>query len=309
MIIHWIIVLTVLLLTVIFTSVSFASPFDSFERELKDYIKSDTYQYHDENEEVKINKLFSQDIDVQQDSRGGNYSGATSNIKLPTNIPINRILSTEIVHPQENVIHSYHVRYKDTLSMIAKKFKTSVSQLKKHNRFKSNLIKVGQVVRIPRVKKVVGRKIVKYRVFVKPVVNGHYTSGFGYRNDPFNSSQRNFHSGIDISAAVGTPVIAASDGVVSFTGRNGGYGNTIKIRHKGGYETHYAHCATTTVKMGQVVKMGDVIGSVGRTGTATGAHLHFEVLLRGRYINPRAALNKVEVIVTKIGANSSNKGS
>jgi LysM repeat protein len=305
MLIHWIIVLFILLLTFVFTSVTFASPFDSFERELKDYIKSDTYQYHNEGEDTKIDKLFSQDADIVQESSGEAYSKVASNIRLPSSIPINRVLSTEIVRPKKKIVRYYTVKHKDTLSAIAKKYKTSVVTLKKHNHLRSNLIRVGHTLTIPGgTKSVDGRRIVKYKVFTKPVVNGAFTSAFGYRRDPFNSSQRNYHSGIDISAAVGTPVIAASDGVVVFTGRNGGYGNTVKIRHSGGYDTHYAHCSTTTVKTGQKVKMGDVIGSVGRTGTATGAHLHFEVLYRGKYVNPRAALNKVRVVVTKLSASN-----
>ncbi|MCB1157464.1 MAG: peptidoglycan DD-metalloendopeptidase family protein [Leptospiraceae bacterium] len=312
MIIHWL-VLFIVLITVVFTSFSFASPFDSFEKELKDYIKSDTYQYYDGGEQSQIDRLFSQDVDVKQhESRSGGYSKTSSNIRLPSTIPVKRIISTKIIEPtkRSSGYRLYQVKKRDTLNQISKKYHVSVNSLRRANGIKGHIIRTGSILKVPGGKMVAaspGKEIIKYRVFAKPVVNGRYTSSFGYRKDPFNNSRRNYHSGVDISAAVGTPVIAAADGVVVFLGRNGGYGNTIRIRHKGGYDTHYAHCATTTVKLGQHVKMGTVVGSVGRTGTATGAHLHFEVRYRGRYINPKRALNKVHVVVRKFSGKRATK--
>jgi murein DD-endopeptidase MepM/ murein hydrolase activator NlpD len=286
----------------VFSTVAYANPFDSFERELKDYIKSDKYQYHDGGEQSQINKLFSQDIgSTLNESRSGGSSNALLP-RLPSKIDVKRVISKRVIEYRKPAVKNYRVQKKDTLSKVARKFKVSVSRLKSYNKLKRSVIFIGQSLRIPtnHQKKVSsGKVITTYKVFTKPVPDGRYTSSFGYRKDPFNSRARNFHSGVDISATVGTPVIAAADGEVVFTGRNGGYGNTIKIRHKGGYYTHYAHCSRTVVKKGQNVKMGTVIGSVGRTGTATGAHLHFEVLYRGRYINPKSALNKVHVVVTK----------
>ncbi|MCX7999467.1 MAG: LysM peptidoglycan-binding domain-containing M23 family metallopeptidase, partial [Leptospiraceae bacterium] len=194
------------------------------------------------------------------------------------------------------------VKAKDTLSSIAKRYKTTVAHLKQINGLKSDIIRVGQVLKINgsvASSSVVEGTVYKMRVFAMPVLNGKITSHFGYRRDPFNPNLKNFHSGLDLSAPVGTPIIASSDGIVEFTGRNGGYGNTIIIRHKDGYKTIYAHCSTITVSAGDQVKMGTVIGSVGRTGTATGAHLHFEVMHGGKFINPESALKKVEIVVAK----------
>ncbi len=161
-------------------------------------------------------------------------------------------------------------------------------------------MKKGQVLKIP-VTKYFGKyqKVTKVKVFALPVLNARISSRYGSRKDPFNHFKKNYHTGIDFSADVGTAVIASSDGVVEFTGRNGGYGNTVIIRHKDGYRTAYAHCADIFVKPGESVKMGKVIAMVGRTGTATGAHLHFEVTLNGRYINPETALKKVEIYSSK----------
>ncbi|MBP9888285.1 MAG: M23 family metallopeptidase, partial [Leptospiraceae bacterium] len=171
--------------------------------------------------------------------------------------------------------------------------------------------RIGQILRINSTKTttshMAGGTIYKMKVFALPVLTGRVTSRFGYRRDPFNPSVRNYHSGLDLSAPVGTPVIASAEGVVEFKGRNGGYGNTVIIRHKGGYKTIYAHCSTTVVEVGDFVKMGKVIGSVGRTGTATGAHLHFEVIYKGKLIDPEKALRKIEIVTTKPGTTLANK--
>ncbi|HHW56768.1 MAG TPA: M23 family metallopeptidase [Clostridia bacterium] len=111
------------------------------------------------------------------------------------------------------------------------------------------------------------------------------TSGFGPRVDPVYETM-GFHSGIDIAAPTGTIVIAAADGEVGYAGWNGGYGNVIYITHNGGYETRYAHLSSIAVKQRQIVKSGDVIGYVGSTGKSTGSHLHFEVRIGGRAVNP-----------------------
>jgi len=118
-------------------------------------------------------------------------------------------------------------------------------------------------------------------------VSGVYTitSPFGPRIDPVYEVER-FHSGVDIGAPAGTPVVAALDGEVGYAGWNGGYGNVIYIIHNGGYETRYAHLSSIAVKQRQIVKAGDVIGYVGSTGKSTGPHLHFEVRVGGRAVNP-----------------------
>lgn len=112
-----------------------------------------------------------------------------------------------------------------------------------------------------------------------------YTSGFGVRRDPKNGRMR-MHAGADFAGPVGTPIHAPADGVISFAGWQSGYGRVIKIRHAFGFETIYAHLDATRVKVGDRVARGDRIGDMGRTGRTTGVHLHYEIRLNGKPVNP-----------------------
>lgn len=94
------------------------------------------------------------------------------------------------------------------------------------------------------------------------------------------------HPGVDISAAAGTPILATGKGTVVFAGNKSGYGKTVEIDHGHGYRTLYAHAGALSVKKGQRVERGDVLGEVGKTGLATAPHLHYEVVLNGRQVNP-----------------------
>ena len=112
------------------------------------------------------------------------------------------------------------------------------------------------------------------------------TSAFGYRSDPFDSENAEYHPGIDFKGAKGDPVHVTADGKVAFTGRKGGYGNCIIVQHKNDFQTLYGHLSHIDVKEGQSVSTGDVIGKVGSTGRSTGTHLHYEVRKNGKPINP-----------------------
>ena len=116
-------------------------------------------------------------------------------------------------------------------------------------------------------------------------VRGWLTSGFGNRKSLF-TNRREFHAGIDIVARKGQPVTASADGVVIKTGREGGYGKVVEIRHTQGITTRYAHNTKNLVKRGQRVRRGDIIATVGSTGRSTGPHLHYEVRLNGIAVNP-----------------------
>ncbi|MEA1961523.1 MAG: M23 family metallopeptidase [Bacillota bacterium] len=98
------------------------------------------------------------------------------------------------------------------------------------------------------------------------------------------------HTGLDIAANSGTPLKAADAGVVTYAGRNGGYGNFIIINHKNGFVTRYAHCSRFAVSVGAEVARGQVIAYMGNTGRSTGPHLHFEVLINGSFTNPLSSL-------------------
>ncbi len=127
---------------------------------------------------------------------------------------------------------------------------------------------------------------VKYLPALRPVIRGVISSGFGLRYHPIYKVIRH-HEGVDISAPRGTPVYAAADGIVKFTGNNGGYGKMIKIDHKYGFQTRYGHLSKIVVRRGQRVKRGEKIGEVGNSGLSTAPHLHYEVLMRGKHLDPQ----------------------
>lgn len=114
------------------------------------------------------------------------------------------------------------------------------------------------------------------------------TSGFGWRSDPLTGSPR-FHSGIDVRMAYGEDVRSVAAGRVRLAGDAGGYGNMVAIVHQDGTETRYAHLAEMVVREGDAVGAGQVVGRSGSSGRVTGPHLHFEVLLDGRRVDPAAA--------------------
>jgi murein DD-endopeptidase MepM/ murein hydrolase activator NlpD len=123
---------------------------------------------------------------------------------------------------------------------------------------------------------------------IQPVANKDlkYTaSGYGRRIDPIYKTVK-FHHGMDFSANTGTPVYATGNGTVTMANRQSGYGLTIEIDHGFDYKTLYAHLSKILVKRGQKVKRGEIIGLVGSTGKSTGPHLHYEVVNKGRKVNP-----------------------
>lgn len=120
----------------------------------------------------------------------------------------------------------------------------------------------------------------------RPVRTAHrFTSGFGVRTDPINGRSR-LHAGSDFAAGRGTPIHAAGEGVVTFAGWQSGYGRVVKIRHAFGFETVYAHLDKTRVQVGERVARGDRIGDMGHTGRVTGTHLHYEIRMNGKPVNP-----------------------
>lgn len=124
---------------------------------------------------------------------------------------------------------------------------------------------------------------------IQPVKNEslkHMASGYGYRSDPFTKIKK-FHSGMDFSVDIGTPIYATGDGRVTRANNQlSGYGNLIEIEHGYGYQTRYAHLSKYNVTQGQTIKRGDIIGYAGSTGRSSGPHLHYEVHYKGNPVNP-----------------------
>lgn len=122
-----------------------------------------------------------------------------------------------------------------------------------------------------------------------PPLSGKITSGFGYRLHPV-TGERDFHTGIDIAAAEGTPVVAALPGTVTEVGYDGIYGNYVRMSHGTNIETRYCHCSEILVEEGSQLREGERIALSGSTGMTTGAHLHFEVLADGLLADPASVL-------------------
>lgn len=124
-------------------------------------------------------------------------------------------------------------------------------------------------------------------------VSGLVTSRFGWRSHPV-SGQEDFHTGVDIAAAQGTPILAALPGVVEQTGYSESYGNFVVLRHSDNLRTTYNHCSEILAKEGEQLARGDRIARVGSTGISTGPHLHFEVEVKGLKADPLQALEVTE---------------
>ncbi|MGQ9707173.1 MAG: M23 family metallopeptidase [bacterium] len=127
-------------------------------------------------------------------------------------------------------------------------------------------------------------RIWKFTPTLKPT-GGPIVSGFGYRRNPLGGGIQ-FHRGLDIVMPFGAPVVASADGIVSSAEMKSGYGLCVVIDHKFGFKTRYAHLSKITIKAGDTVSRGQVIGFVGATGWATGSHLHYEVMVNNIHDDP-----------------------
>ncbi|WP_066796440.1 M23 family metallopeptidase [Sphingomonas soli] len=131
---------------------------------------------------------------------------------------------------------------------------------------------------------------------MQPVERLVFTSSYGVRSDPFRGTAA-MHAGVDIPGAIGTPIYATADGVISHAGRQGGYGNLVQINHGRGIETRYGHLSKILVAGNTRVKRGQMIGLMGSTGRSTGSHLHYEVRVDGKAVNPIPFLQTGEYLV------------
>lgn len=204
-----------------------------------------------------------------------------------------------VVPNREGVTH--RVRRKDSLSSIAESYGVSVQKIRQHNNIAGNTIRAGAVLFIPDAHpiKKKAEKILPQRSpvsvakepeerprkrFQWPVV-GRITSSFGKRISPI-SGKRSFHTGMDIGCPMDTPVKAAADGKVIFSGWKEIFGNMIIIKHDDGFITVYGHHKENIAKENDEVKAGDVIARSGTSGASTGPHLHFEIRKHLTPLNP-----------------------
>ncbi len=206
---------------------------------------------------------------------------AANGITRPDRIAVGQSLK---ILPVRGVL--YRVRAGDTVDQLARRFGVEVAAIERVNRLADpDRLRVGQELVIPGVRPArataVAAGVSAGGDLVWPV-QGRLTSGFGLR-------WGRMHSGIDLAAPHGRPVVAAAAGQVRYAGWRGGYGITVIIDH-GGWSTWYAHLSQAAVKRGEWAAAGQVIGRVGSTGYSTGPHLHFEVHRNGRPIDPLTVL-------------------
>jgi murein DD-endopeptidase MepM/ murein hydrolase activator NlpD len=188
---------------------------------------------------------------------------------------------------QDGILHK--VQRGDTLSGLAETHKTDVETVKTVNELFSDAIREGTELFVPGARlDWINLQEINGDLFIWPI-SGYISSPYGYRNSPF-TGVRQFHSGIDISAASGTPIKAAMSGRVIVAGWSDTYGNYMVVSHHSGYRTLYGHLSLIRVKSGQYVSTGQRIGDVGSTGLSTGPHLHFTVYKNGVTVNPRTLM-------------------
>jgi len=209
-----------------------------------------------------------------------------NNIKNSRLLQIGQVLR---VPNQDGVL--YTVKKGDTLETIAEKYRSDASDIQIANELFANTALPGTPLFIPGAKlDWMERQEINGDLFMWPV-NGSITSNYGYRIYPFDDAAgRQFHSGMDIGAPMGSAVRAAMSGRVSSAGWDNVLGNHIVISHHAGYRTLYGHLSAIKVKTGAYVGTGERIGDVGSTGLSTGPHLHFTVYKNGVTVNPRSLL-------------------
>jgi murein DD-endopeptidase MepM/ murein hydrolase activator NlpD len=174
----------------------------------------------------------------------------------------------------------YRIKAGDRLARVASYYSVSIEDIEKDNPSLHNLdlLPVGASIFLP------NAKIPEPPPMWSMPAAGRITSGYGYRAHPITGGTQ-FHGGIDIAVSY-APVRAARDGTVIYAGPMGSYGNAIIIKHDSEFKTLYAHLSWVSVRTGQQVKRGYVIGTSGNTGFSTGPHLHFEVIYKGRAVPP-----------------------
>lgn len=188
----------------------------------------------------------------------------------------------------DGIMHT--VKSGDSLAGVADRYGIDVTSILDANDLSDATLVVGQSLFIPGgslstmdLRRAMGE------LFITPL-RGRLTSPYGYRKDPF-TGVRTFHTGIDLAAPTGTSVKVTLDGKVATTGYSAVYGNYVIVTHDGGYQSLYAHLSRISVRRGQWIVQGAVLGKVGNTGYSTGPHLHFSVYRNGKMVNPSSLLH------------------
>ena len=138
-----------------------------------------------------------------------------------------------------------------------------------------------------------GNRQIEKDVFIagRPILKGWMSSRYGRRTDPF-TGRLAWHAGVDFAGKEGSNIIAVAAGVVTAASNRSGYGLMVEVNHGNGFATRYAHCKTTEVKVGEIVRKGEVIAKMGSSGRSTGPHVHFEVWKNNRAVNPSTYIHR-----------------
>ena len=216
--------------------------------------------------EISVDSIYSANISTLKNPH---ILSAGMTLRIPSNIGI--VVKAKNSQDLKKIIDQYDV---DELSLFIANQVANFDELASKDE-----------IFLPNVELPQTEKLKAYGIAFGYPAKGYISSRMGYRKDPF-TGQRRFHSGLDISNVMGTPIYAAYDGVVVFVGPNGGYGNCVIISHPLGYSTLYGHLSKILVKVGQRVSKGSKIALMGNTGRSTGSHLHFEIRKFGKILNP-----------------------
>jgi len=249
-------------------------------------VKGDTLWSISQRYDVKMNSIISTN-NLKEISR----LSIGQKLKLPiTNMDIAKAEGYSQDAAAEEIV--YYVKKGESLWSISREYNVKLEAIIAANSIAAIIaansiadaskISAGQQLRIPNVpgaRNNIGN-------FIWPA-RGRITSPYGVR---VISGRKDFHAGIDIGGPTGTNIVAAESGRVSYAGYMRGYGNVIILSHDGGYSTVYGHNSVNLVKKGQYVNRGSVIAKMGRTGNATGPHLHFEIRSSGKPVNPSSYL-------------------
>lgn len=195
-------------------------------------------------------------------------------------------LTYEVLDQLEDNVLAYTVEGGDNLTLLASRYATTVHNISEYNLLANpDRILPGQVLYIPITDLAVISRNTKSNSFFQWPVKGRISSGYGYRIHPITKA-RQFHGGIDIAVAEGTPVKAAASGKIIKAGVLGDLGLSVVIKHANGLTSWYGHNSRLKVEVGNEVQSGEIIAYVGKTGLATGPHLDFRIKIGDRTLDP-----------------------
>ncbi|MCT2536962.1 peptidoglycan DD-metalloendopeptidase family protein [Aquibacillus koreensis] len=223
-------------------------------------------------EEELTSMITSLDPDQINDTNESEPSGG---IEIIADKPVQHdVVHTSTTQAQDTLLHKYD-KLNSTVSELITAYHSSIQNYNANN------------------------EKLKFTPTYWPADTERITSEFGNRLDPFTRNQA-IHTGIDLAGPYRTEIYAAGDGQVTLANRDGGYGNSVKIKHGTGLETRYGHMAEIVVEKGDQVKKGEIIGYMGSTGRSTGVHLHYEIIENGEPIDPFPYMTFMERVLKNI---------